>query len=74
MRLSKDQGEELADVNFVEERKEAPVIFISSSLSIDLRKVLLTQSTEWRVLKMPGLDLKLLKHQLNIKEEPRQVE
>lgn len=64
----KDQGDELFEVNFSKEEKEAQPVFISASLSADLNWALLGLLRElkdvfvWTHIEIPGLDPQLVVH------------
>lgn len=63
---------QLIEVNLAEEGKEAQAIFISASLSVDLRRALIDLLKDykdvfaWIYLEMPRLDPQLIIHQHNI--------
>lgn len=74
----KNQGEELTEMNLTEERKETRLFLLVLALSIEGKYFLIYwKNTKealfvWKYPKMPGLNLQLVTHKLNIREASKE--
>lgn len=75
----KAQGDELDKVNLANENKEPRPMFLSASLTAELKYEILTLPVRirdvfaWTYAKITGLGLQLVTHKLNIKEGTKPV-